>query len=191
EGGVERKPGSARQGMGIEPLRHKVCHYLPGGEKRKVALAGALVLEPELLVLDEPFEGLDPTSRSEMVDLLNTLNRRHGVSFVIATHDVQMVAPLADRVYILKSGGEIVAQGPPSDGSQDVELLRATNIEPPVLAELFQRLEAAGHPLGRPQTPEEAAERLVRWVTAEGERAAAAALAALHPRASRAHDAHA
>src|SRR5262249_58224934 len=113
-------------------------------------------------VLDEPFEGLDPTSRSEMVDLLNSLNREHGVSFVIATHDVQMVAPLADRVYILKSGGEIVAQGPPSDVFQDVELLRATNIEPPVLGELFQRLEAAGDPPGRPPTPGGAGGRPVR-----------------------------
>jgi cobalt/nickel transport system ATP-binding protein len=176
---VEKKTTYALQRMGIEHLKHKVCHYLSGGEKRKVALAGALVLEPELLVLDEPFEGLDPASRSEMVDLLNTLNREHGVSFVVATHDVQMVAPLADRVYLLKNGGEIVAQGPPGEVFQDVELLRATNLEPPVLAELFQRLEAAGYALGRPLTPEEAAERLVRWVEAERERAAGAVASAL------------
>jgi len=175
---VEKKTSYALKRMGIEHLRHKVCHYLSGGEKRKVALAGALVLEPELLVLDEPFEGLDPASRSEMVDLLNTLNREHGVSLVVATHDVQMVAPLADRVYVLKSGGEIVAQGPPSDVFQDPELLRATNIEPPVLAELFQRLEAAGHPLGRPQTPEAAVERLVQWIRVERDRAAAAVASA-------------
>src|SRR5262249_56334184 len=148
--------------MGSGRLRQKVWECLSGGEKRKVALAGGLVLEPELLVLDEPFEGLDPASRSEMVELLNRLNRHAGVSLVIATHDVQLVAPLADRVYVLKSGGEIVAQGPPADLFQDLDLLRATNIEPPVLAEVFQRLEALGHPLGRPQTPEEAAERLRR-----------------------------
>jgi cobalt/nickel transport system ATP-binding protein len=176
---VEKKTSYALKRMGIEHLRHKVCHYLSGGEKRKVALAGALVLEPELLVLDEPFEGLDPASRSEMVDLLNSLNREHGVSLVVATHDVQMVAPLADRVYVLKSGGEIVAQGSPAEVFQDLELLRATNIEPPVLAELFQRLEAAGFALGRPQTPEEAVERLVRWVRAERDVAAAEAASAL------------
>jgi cobalt/nickel transport system ATP-binding protein len=137
------------------------------------------VLEPELLVLDEPFEGLDPTSRSEMVELLNGLNRDHGVSLVIATHDVQLVAPLADRVYVLKSGGEIVAQGPPSDLFQDLELLRSSNIEPPVLAEVFQRLEALGYRLGRPQTPAEAAERLVRWMQGERERSAAAVATAI------------
>jgi cobalt/nickel transport system ATP-binding protein len=179
EAEVEAKVNYALRRMGIEHLRHKVCHYLSGGEKRKVALAGGLVLEPELLVLDEPFEGLDPASRSEMLDLLNRLNREHGVSFVIATHDVQLVAPLADRVYVLKSGGEIVAQGPPSEVFQDPEMLRASNIEPPVLADLFQRLEAAGYSLGRPQTPEAAAVRLLEWIASEGERAASAVAAAL------------
>ncbi len=174
EAEVETKVNYALRRMGIEHLRHKVCHYLSGGEKRKVALAGGLVLEPELLVLDEPFEGLDPASRNEMVELLNSLNREHGVSFVIATHDVQLVAPLADRVYVLKTGGEIVAQGPPAEVFQDLEMLRASNIEPPVLADLFQRLEAAGHSLGRPQTPEEATARLLQWLHAERGRVATA-----------------
>jgi cobalt/nickel transport system ATP-binding protein len=178
---VEKKTGHALARMGIAHLKHKVCHYLSGGEKRKVALAGALVLEPELLVLDEPFEGLDPTSRSEMVELLNGLNRDHKVSLVIATHDVQLVVPLADRVYVLKTGGEIVAQGPPSDLFQDLDLLRSSNIEPPVLAEVFQRLEALGYPLGRPETPAEAAERLVCWMKTERERSAAAVATALRP----------
>jgi cobalt/nickel transport system ATP-binding protein len=163
EAEVEKKVNFALRRMGIEHLRHKICHYLSGGEKRKVALAGALVLEPELLVLDEPFEGLDPASRNEMVELLNALNRDHGVSFVIATHDVQLVAPLADHVYLLKAGGEIVANGPPSEIFQDLERLRASNIEPPLLADLFQRLEAAGHALGRPQTPEAAVASLLQW----------------------------
>ena len=176
---VERKVSYALRRMGIEHLRHKVCHYLSGGEKRKVALAGALVLEPELLVLDEPFEGLDPASRSEMLELLNGLNREHGVSFVVATHDVQLVAPLADRVYVLKKGGEIVAQGAPADVFQEPDLLRASNIGPPVLAELFQRLERAGHALGRPQDPQAAAERLLRWMAEERDRAAGAVATAM------------
>jgi cobalt/nickel transport system ATP-binding protein len=175
EAEVEQKVNFALERMGITHLRHKVCHYLSGGEKRKVALAGALALDPELLVLDEPFEGLDPASRSEMVELLNTLNREHGVSFVIATHDVQLVAPLADRVYVLRFGGEIVAHGTPAEVFQDLSLLRASNIEPPVLADLFQRLEAHGHALGRPSSPEEAAQRLLAWLESErarGERPA-------------------
>lgn len=161
EAEVERKVNAALRRVGIEHLRHKVCHYLSGGERRKVALAGALVLEPELLVLDEPFEGLDPTSRSEIVELLNRLNRENGVTLVIATHDVPLVTAMADKAYVLKKGGEILAQGPPAEIFRDVALLKATNLEPPALAELFQRLEARGIALGRPGTVEEAEALLV------------------------------
>lgn len=158
---VGEKVSVALRKVGIEHLAHKVCHYLSGGEKRKVALAGALVLEPELLVLDEPFEGLDPSSRNDIVDLLNRLNRENGVSLVVATHDVQLVQPLADKVYVLKRGGEILAQGPPAEIFRDVELLKRTNIEAPVLAELFQVLESRGVNLGRPENVEEAVKLLL------------------------------
>ena len=154
---------AALEKVGIAHLRHKVCHHLSGGEKRKVALAGALVLEPELLVLDEPFEGLDPSSRSDLVELLNRLHREQGVSLVMATHDINVVPIMADRVYVLVGGGEIVAQGPPREIFQDPGLLRRSNVEPPVLAELFQRLEERGVALGRPVTVEEAARAILAW----------------------------
>lgn len=156
EAEVDQKTTAALRRVGIEHLRHKVCHYLSGGERRKVALAGALVLEPELLVLDEPFEGLDPVSRNEIVELLNTLTREHGITLVVATHDVPLVAQLADMVYVLRQGGEILAKGAPAEIFRDPALLKATNLEPPVLAELFQALEAAGLSLGRPESVEEA-----------------------------------
>jgi cobalt/nickel transport system ATP-binding protein len=154
---VARMVNETLERVGIAHLRDKVCHHLSGGEKRKVALAGALVLNPELLVLDEPFEGLDPASRSDLVTLLNRLHVERGVTLVIATHDVNVVPAMADRVYVLVRGGEIVAQGPPRDVFADPALLRRSNIEPPVLAELFERLEASGLDLGRPMTVEEAA----------------------------------
>ncbi len=149
--------------VGIGHLRHKVCHLLSGGERRKVALAGALVLQPELLVLDEPFEGLDPVSRADLVELLNRLHREKRVTLVIATHDVNVVQAMADVVYVLVRGGEIVAQGRPEDVFRNPALLRQSNVEPPVLAELFQRLEQLGASLGRPLTLEEAARRILEW----------------------------
>jgi cobalt/nickel transport system ATP-binding protein len=160
---VERLVTAALDRVGIGHLRHKVCHYLSGGEKRKVALAGALVLNPELLVLDEPFEGLDPASRSDLVALLNRLHAEHGVTLVMATHDVNVVPAMADRVYVLLRGGEIVAQGSPRDVFENPGLLRRSNVEPPVLSELFQRLEELGHALGHPLSVEEAARALVEW----------------------------
>jgi cobalt/nickel transport system ATP-binding protein len=160
---VGRMVAAALERVGITHLQHKVCHHLSGGEKRKVALAGALVLEPELLVLDEPFEGLDPASRSDLVELLNHLHVEQGVSLVMATHDVNVVPAMADRVYVLVGGGEIVAQGPPRDIFRDPGLLRRSNVEPPVLAELFQRLEERGVGLGRPMTVDEAERAILAW----------------------------
>jgi cobalt/nickel transport system ATP-binding protein len=170
---VERALGR----VGIAHLRHKVCHYLSGGEKRKVALAGAMVLDPELLVLDEPFEGLDPASRADLVQLLAQLQREQGVTLVMATHDVNVVKAMADVVYVLVGGGEIVAQGSPETIFRDPALLRSSNIEPPVLAELFERLEQRGLALGRPLSLDDAARVILDWAArqARGARAPAAA----------------
>jgi cobalt/nickel transport system ATP-binding protein len=168
---VERRVTDALRRVGIEHLRDKVCHHLSGGEQRKVALAGALVLDPELLVLDEPFEGLDPASRSDLVDLLNRLHREQGVTLVMATHDVNLVPAMADVVYLLLRGGEVVAHGSPRDIFADVELLRRSNLEPPVLSELTARLAAHGLDLGHPVSVEEAARAIAAW-RAAGEAAA-------------------
>ncbi|HET9327195.1 MAG TPA: energy-coupling factor ABC transporter ATP-binding protein [Candidatus Eisenbacteria bacterium] len=181
---VDKMVERALERVGITHLRHKVCHYLSGGERRKVALAGALVLEPELLVLDEPFQGLDPASRADLVGLLNQLHRLHGVTLVIATHDVNVVKAMADVVYVLAGRGEIVAQGTPDDVFRDAARLKRSNVEPPVLAELFQRLEQMGMSLGRPLAVEEAAQILFEWGRARGLAQAAPAKATPPPPAS-------
>jgi len=160
---VDRLTREALERVGIPHLRDKVCHHLSGGEKRKVALAGALVLQPELLVLDEPFEGLDPSSRSDLRELLNRLHRDRGVTLVMATHDVNVVPLMADRVFILLRGGEIVANGTPAHVFRDPQLLRRSNIEPPVLAELFDRLAVQGHELGRPLAVDAAERARPEW----------------------------
>ena len=167
EAEVETRVKAALEQVGISHLRDKVCHHLSGGERRKVALAGALVLDPELLVLDEPFEGLDPASRTDLVELLNRLHREHGVTLVMATHDVNAVPAMADVVYVLLRGGEIVAHGSPREIFGDVEMLTRSNIEPPALAELFQTLERMGHDLGHPLSAEEAAQAIAKALAAK------------------------
>ena len=102
--GIEHLVEEALSELGISHIRKKVCHYLSGGEKRKVALAGALVLKPELLVLDEPFEGLDPMSRKELAALLNKLNKKWGMAIIMSTHDINIVSQMADSVYVLGEG---------------------------------------------------------------------------------------
>ncbi len=158
---VERLTERALVLLEIGHLRDKVPHYLSGGEKRKVAIAGALAMEPELLILDEPFEGLDPRSRRHVLALLNRLVTERGMTLILSTHDVNLVPEMADEVYVLAHGGEIVMHGTPLEVFLRVEELRQANIEPPILAQLFDRLGSlTGRRLAAPGTIAEAAARL-------------------------------
>ena len=149
--------------LGIQHLRDKICHYLSGGEKRKVALAGALVMRPELLILDEPFEGLDNRSRTELVTLLNNYSRA-GMTIMMSTHDLNLVAAFADRVYVLVRGHGVITAGTPSDIFMQVDALRASNIDPPLLTELFLKLRDRGVTVEVPVRIDEAVNDLVRLI---------------------------
>ncbi len=150
--------------LGIEHLADRVPHSLSGGEKRKVALAGALVMDPELLVLDEPFEGLDPTSRSALLGLMGTLATERGMTIVMSTHDIDSVPEFADYAYVLAPGGKIALSGTPEELFASADVLAEGNIEPPILAELFARLkerDPSAPPLAL--SVPEAVEALVSW----------------------------
>jgi cobalt/nickel transport system ATP-binding protein len=119
-----------------------------------------------LLIMDEPFEGLDPKSRDELIKLLNGLHETKHISFILTTHDVDIVPPLADSVYMLVHGGEIVEHGTPRRLFSRADLLARSNIEPPVLAKLFETLRDCGLDVGgAPMTVDEAADRLMMWAS--------------------------
>lgn len=149
--------------LGIGHLRDKICHYLSGGEKRKVALAGALVMRPELLILDEPFEGLDSRSRTELVTLLNKRNAE-GMTIIMSTHDLNLVAGFADRVYVLAKGHGVITAGTPAEIFLQVDALKASNIDPPLLTELFLKLRERGVCVDIPVQLDQAVSDLVRLV---------------------------
>lgn len=161
---VERKTADVLALLGIERLRDKVPHHLSGGEKRKVALAGALVLDPELLILDEPLEGLDPKSRSRTVGLLNDYCRNSGCTMILSTHDINSVAEIADQVYVMAAEGGMVMKGTPADVFERAGQLGASNIEPPILANLFTQLRSqSGAELPAALSINEAVEALMAW----------------------------
>lgn len=143
--------------LDIEHLRDKVPHYLSGGEKTKVAVAGALATKPELLILDEPFEHIDPKCRMEMIDLLNSINREQGTSMILSTHNMNTVPLVADKVYLIAEGGRIVKKGTPLEIFSDVDALNKCHIQPPILGELFAELKKGGIELDVSLTVEEAA----------------------------------
>ncbi len=153
--------------LGIADLADRVPHNLSGGEKRKVALAGALVMNPELLVLDEPFEGLDPEARESLAQLLHGLAEERGTTVIMSTHDIDQVPEFADYAYILQPGGRIALKGTPAEVFERADIMAAGNIRPPILSELFARLrqEYPGAP-ATALTVEEAAAAIGRWKSA-------------------------
>jgi cobalt/nickel transport system ATP-binding protein len=164
EAEVDGRVARALNVLGIEELADRVPYNLSGGEKRKVALAGAMVMDPELLVLDEPFEGLDPASREGLVGLLERVSREQGTTIVMSTHDIDSVPDLADRAYVLAPGGRIVLSGTPAEVFGHADALSAGNIKPPVLAELFAALRREDTSAPAPAlTIAEATDALVAW----------------------------
>ncbi len=162
EHGIEHLVEEALSELGINNIRKKVCHYLSGGEKRKVALAGALVLKPELLVLDEPFEGLDPMSRKELAALLNRLNKKWGMAIIMSTHDINIVSQMADSVYVLGEGGRIMVRDTPADLFARTDYYKHARLDFPILIELFKELQEKGLDVGMPSDISDAAERIAK-----------------------------
>jgi cobalt/nickel transport system ATP-binding protein len=124
---VVARVDAALQTLRIEKLRDRAPHRLSGGEKRRVALASILSLNPEVWLLDEPTTGLDPRSQSWLVDFIIEQGRA-GRTVVTATHDLDIVEAIADRVLVFNEAHQLVAQGAPRDILANETLLLACNL---------------------------------------------------------------
>jgi len=126
--------------LGIEEFRDRNPDNLSGGEKKKVAIAGVLAMNPEILVFDEPTSGLDPKSTSEMIELMDEL-ASDGRTVIISTHNVDIASSWADYIYILRKG-EIYAEGEPESVFSKDDLLKKTNLTAPVVVRTHREFEA-------------------------------------------------
>ncbi len=123
---VAARVARALAAVGGEHLAERVPHHLSGGEKRTVALAAVLAMEPEVLLLDEPTSDLDPRGRRNLLALLRGLKP----AVVVASHDLEFVLALCERVAVL-DGGAVVAGGPARDVLGDEPLMLAHGLERP------------------------------------------------------------
>jgi len=141
--------------MGIEDLAERVPHHLSGGEKKRVAIAGAIAMEPEVLVLDEPTAGLDSKGIHDLLGFINTLKQRSGMTVIFSTHDVSLVPEIADYIYVLNKGA-IVAQGTIAEVFVQTELLKSVRLDVPAYPKLIRSLQEQGIPVSMAFTYEEA-----------------------------------
>jgi cobalt/nickel transport system ATP-binding protein len=126
EGEVRRSVDGALQAVDMGGFEGRVSHHLSNGEKKRVAIATVLAMDPEILVLDEPTSGLDPRSRRGLINLLRDLPQ----TMLVSTHDIRMVSELFERTIVI-DGGEIVFDGLTMDLLSDATFLEEHGLEAP------------------------------------------------------------
>ncbi len=139
---VKRVVTQALRHVGLEGFEHRPPHQLSGGEKKRVAIAGVLAMDPDVLVLDEPTSGLDPSGSEDIMELLDELNHE-GKTIIISTHNVELAYPWVDRA-ILMLEGKILEEGIPEKAFGNPEYVRRAHLSLPTLLELHIELQKRG-----------------------------------------------
>jgi cobalt/nickel transport system ATP-binding protein len=151
--------------VGASALIDRAIHHLSFGEQKRVALAGVLSMQPTIMVLDEPTAGLDPKGEARMMTLLSGLNRKQGVTIVMATHSVEMLPLCADRVYVLQKGS-LLKEGSTAEIFSDREMLDSAGLRLPYITSLLDQMKRFdGVPIkGLPLTVREARKNLLSLI---------------------------
>ena len=137
------KDAMRRVALDYDRLHERSVFELSGGQMRRVAIAGVLAMEPQVLVLDEPCAGLDPRGREEILGLIKKLHEEAGTTIVMVSHSMDDVASLAERVIVMNHG-ELVMDGAPRDVFACGEELRGMGLDVPQAVELADRLREKG-----------------------------------------------
>lgn len=140
---------SALSAVGAEGLVSRLPGYLSGGEKRLVSIAGILAMHPKIIALDEPTSDLDPAHAQIVEDLIRKLRDIHGISVILATHDLDLAARLADRVCLVRNGS-ICAEGSPEEIFYNDELVQGAGLLHPEVVRIYRAYcERSALPPGR------------------------------------------
>lgn len=137
---VTQRTAEALRMVGASDLSEKAIHTLSFGQKRRVAIAGVLAMEPEAILLDEPTSGLDPRGVSLIMRLLRRLNKERGIAMIMATHDVELVPLFSDRVAIM-SKGRIITEGTPGKVFARTDMIREVELRLPRVGHLIEILQ--------------------------------------------------
>ena len=124
---VQQRIGEVSAMLGLDKLLPKTPFRLSGGEKKKVAIASVLIMNPEVLILDEPTNGLDPRTRTWLLQLLGALHGA-GKTLLFATHNLELVPEVADRAVLFGEDHAVAADQPVGELLKNAELLKSVNL---------------------------------------------------------------
>lgn len=138
---VKRRVYAAINAVGLdESIMEKSPFELSGGQKRRVAIAGVLAMNPKFLILDEPTAGLDPRGRDEIYGFITELHKNLGITVILVSHNMEDVARLVDRVIVMNRG-TVDMDGKPSEIFKDAQKLETIGLTVPQITHLMKRLK--------------------------------------------------
>lgn len=158
EAEVRRRVEMALESLGLAAYRRRGPQYLSGGEKRRVAIADVLAMEPEIMLLDEPASNLDPAGQALLEETLESLHQK-GITLLVATHDVDFAWRWADRVLVFRDG-RLERDAAPEAVFAEEDLLSRCGLEQPLLWKVAKALK-----IPVPKRPEELADYEIRRKT--------------------------
>ncbi len=151
-----------------EDVLEKSPFDLSGGQMRRVAIAGVLAMDPEVIVLDEPTAGLDPRGQKEIMDMFYQLHQERHLTTILVTHSMEDAARYADNIVIMHEGKNVLS-GTPRDIFKDVDTLKSFRLEPPRIVRFQQKMEQMmGKPLSKVCLTEEELAAEIAQVLGEG-----------------------
>lgn len=164
---AEEKAKAALRMVGMGEEYDKSSPFeLSGGQKRRVAIAGVLAMDPEVLILDEPTAGLDPRGRDEVLDQVSALQRSRGITVILVSHSMEDVAKYVDRLIVMNQG-EVRFDGRPVEVFRHYKELEEIGLAAPQTTYLMQELKKQGADVNTDATTvEEAADAIEAWLKA-------------------------
>ncbi|KIH76335.1 cobalt/nickel transport system ATP-binding protein [Geoalkalibacter ferrihydriticus] len=141
---IKERVHEALHRVGMEDFARKSIHALSHGQKKRICIAGILAMAPQVIVLDEPTAGLDPMGVHSLMHLLEDLNKKQGVTMIMATHVVDLVPLFMSKIAIL-SRGRVLRSGTPVEVFGDPEAIEKAKLHLPLIAELMNILKTRDH----------------------------------------------
>lgn len=141
---IDRRVRQAADFVGLTEKQLQVSPFdLSGGQKRRVAIAGVIAMEPEVLILDEPTAGLDPEGREEILANIQRYRQAKNATIMMVSHSMNDVARLTDRLLVL-NGSQIAMNGTPGEVFEQAQELEAIGLDIPEITRIFMRLRSLG-----------------------------------------------
>lgn len=151
-------------GLDYEEVKERSPFELSGGQKRRVAIAGVLAMKPEILILDEPTAGLDPSAHRDVLELIRRIHRQERMTILLVSHNMGDIAELADRVLVMNRG-RLVMNGAPAEVFARGKQLREMGLGQPQAMEFMERLKERMPGIdAAPLSIEDAAKEICRYL---------------------------